>query len=232
MELREGIILKTNKYQENSKIAYIITKEGLVTALIRSSLEYKSKNFAYSQELTKIMFDISISKKKSFDILTTGKSINSYLNIKKDYNNLLCVTKIMDLTYKSINHVTNYNNLYQLFDYTLNNINEYDEYHFYPLIFKLKLLYLLGIGPNFHECSECGSKNVVSFSVEKGGMVCKKCSDYKAYNNEYIQIMKILYLAKLDKLTNELIKELPIESFQIIEEIVNHYYENYLSIKV
>ena len=91
MELREGIILKTIKYQENSKIAYIITKDGLVTALIRASLEYKSKNFAYSQELTKIEFDISKSKRNSFDILTSGRLVESYLNIKKDYNTLFDV---------------------------------------------------------------------------------------------------------------------------------------------
>ena len=77
MELTEGIILKTIKYQENSKLCYIITKDGLETALVRASLDYKSKNFSYSQELTKINFAISKSKKNSFDIMTTGALVDS-----------------------------------------------------------------------------------------------------------------------------------------------------------
>lgn len=237
MELTEGIILKTNKYQENSKIAYIITKEGLVNCIIRASLDYKSKNFSYSQELTKIGFDISKSKKNSFDVLTTGVVIDSYLNLKKDYNTLVLITKLMDLTYKTINYVTNFEYLYNLFDYTLNGINTYNEVNtknvcFYPLIFKIKLLYLLGVGPNFKGCTCCGCENSYAFSIEKGGTVCKKCFSNDDYLTEYLDIMKILYLGKLDKLTSKVINEIPLSSYQIIDEIISKYYEKYLSIKL
>ena len=237
MELREGIILKTIKYQENSKIAYIITKEGLVTALIRASLEYKSKNYSYSQELTKIEFDISKSKRNSFDILTSGRLIDSYLNIKKDYNTLLEISKIIDLTYKSIEHVTNCEYLYQLFVYLL---DKYDQNYqknnikYYLLIFKVKLLYLLGVGFTTSKCSICG-KNTLDFkgfSIERGGFVCNHCksrvNDY--LQGDYIKILQILYLAKLDKLNQELIDNIPLEFYSDIEMLIKNYYNRYLSI--
>ena len=72
MELIEGIILKTIKYQENSKLCYIITKDGLLSLMVRASLDFHSKNFSYSQELTKVDFAITKSKKNSFDIMTSG----------------------------------------------------------------------------------------------------------------------------------------------------------------
>ncbi len=237
MELTEGIILKTIKYQENSKLCYIITKDGLQTALVRASLDYKSKNFSYSQELTKINFAISSSKKNSFDIMTTGALVDSYLNLKKDYDTLIMVSKLMDLIYKSINHVNNYDNLYSLFSYTLdainnNHLNNKKNVCFYPLILKIKLLYLLGLGPNFNGCTVCSSKSVYGFSIDKGGVVCKKCFGEFDYKSEYLDIMKILYLGKLEKLNNELIDELPLSSFQFIDEILNKYYDKYLSIKL
>lgn len=239
MELKEGIILKTIKYQENSKIAYIITKEGLVTALIRASLEFKSKNYSYSQELTKIEFDISKSKKNSFDILTTGRLVNSYLNIKKDYNTLLEVSKIIDLTYKSIEHVTNPYNLYQLFDYLLQNYNNnYDKNNkqFYLLIFKAKLLYLLGVGFTFSKCCVCLKNNLKDFyfSVERGGVICNSCKMQvdDLYSGEYLKILQILYLGKLEILTQELIDNLPIEYFGDIDNLIKNYYYKYLSLKI
>ena len=238
MELREGIILRTIKYQENSKIAYIITKEGLVTALIRASLEFKSKNFSYSQELTKIEFDITKSKKNSFDILTTGRLVNSYLNIKKDYNVLLEVSKIVELTYKSIEHVTNNQNFYDLFNYFLEEYNNnYDQksVRFYSQIFRLKLLYLLGLGLNFSRCTVC-NKNIdlenSYYSIDHGGCVCKQCRHLinDLEQGEYLTIMKILYLGKLQKLNYQLISEIPLDYYGEIEDFLKKYYNKYLSI--
>lgn len=236
MELTEGIILKTIKYQENSKIAYILTKEGLVTVLIRASLEYKSKNFAYSQELTKIEFDISRSKKNSFDILSSGRCINSYLNLKKDYNTLLDVSNIIELAYKSAEHVINNSNLYDLLDFYLDKYNEYYEsehVRFYSVIFKLKLLYLLGIGLNFSKCLIC-SKDVdfynCFYSIDLGGSICDKCkvNVKDLFYGDYIKIIKIIYLAKLDKLSHELITQFPLECYSDILEFLKRYYNKYL----
>ena len=49
LELREGIVLKTIKYQESSKILYILTEKGLISALSKNCLNLKSKNHLYSK---------------------------------------------------------------------------------------------------------------------------------------------------------------------------------------
>ena len=237
MELTEGIILKTMKYQENSKVCYIITREGLVTALVRASLDYHSKNFSYSQELSKIKFAISKSKKNSFDIMTSGMLVDSYLNLKKDYDTLFLISKLMDLVYKSIDHVTNYQNLYDLFDFTLSNINDNKLSNrrnvvFYPIILKFKLLYLLGVGPKFSGCVVCDKKTHSAFSVERGGVVCRTHQKDNDYVSDYVDVMMVLYLGHLDKLTVSLIDSIPIESYSVIEDVLTKYYDRYLSIKI
>ena len=87
MELIEGIVINSNKYRESSKIIYILTKNEFKSLLVKSSLNYNSKNFAYSQDLTKIGFDCTLSNKNTFDILKTGTIINTYKNIKNNYIN-------------------------------------------------------------------------------------------------------------------------------------------------
>ena len=237
MELTEGIILKTIKYQENSKLCYILTRDGLVTALVRASLDYHSKNFSYSQELTKVEFAISKSKKNSFDIMTSGQAVDSYLNLKKDYNTLFNISKLLDLTYKSSTYVSNFDNLFSLVNFTLDSINDNklinkENACFYELIFKLKLLYLLGVGPTFNGCTSCKKKETVAFSVSHGGMVCKDCMTIDSFESDYLQIMKVLYLGKLDKLTTSLIDDLPLASYEFINNIISNYYDKYLSIKL
>lgn len=243
MILQEGIILKTNNYQENSKIAYILTPSGLVSAIIRGSCSYKSKNFAYSQELTKIQFAINKSKKNSFDILTAGDVVSTYANIKSDLSYLMEVAKILALCYRSIEYVTNNENIYKLLDFTLEGINQNFEFVDYCLIvFKLKLLYLLGVGPIFKDCPLCGSSKTKCFSLQDGSMICSNCRDNVSYRNEniyfegdYLGLIKILYLAKLDKLTNELLKEITTNNKSSINQINNFialYYDKFLSIKL
>ncbi len=227
----EGIIIKVNKYKEYDKIIYLVTSNGLLTLIAKSSFNYKSKNFSYTQELSKINFEYIKSNKKSFDILTVGKSVDLYLNIKSNYEILYEVSLILDLSYKSIEHISMYNYFYELLDFTLNNLNTtYNK--FYLLIFKLKLLYLLGIGPVINECSNCGDKPSNLFSVESGGFVCSKCYKDGDYSSDYLSILKVLYLIHLDKITPELFKDIPSECYDFINNIIKDYYNKYLNIKL
>ena len=40
---REGIVIKTIKYQETSKIVYVLCEDGLVSLLMRNANNFKSK---------------------------------------------------------------------------------------------------------------------------------------------------------------------------------------------
>jgi len=124
MELTEGIIVNTSKYQESSKIIYVLTKNEFRSLLVKASLNYNSKNFAYSQEITKIGFLSNESNKNTFDILKTGKVINTYKSIKTDYDKMLMVTKLLNLVYRYHEHINDYNNLYNLLNFTLENIDK------------------------------------------------------------------------------------------------------------
>ena len=58
MELEKGIVLKTIDYQENSKIIYLLTNRGIVSAIVRGAKNLKSHTYAYAQPLVKIEFEL------------------------------------------------------------------------------------------------------------------------------------------------------------------------------
>jgi len=232
MELTEGIIVNTSKYQESSKIIYVLTKNEFRSLLVKASLNYNSKNFAYSQEITKIGFLSNESNKNTFDILKTGKVINTYKSIKTDYDKMLMVTKLLNLVYRYHEHINDYNNLYNLLNFTLENIDKSDKYKYYDLIFKVKFLYLLGSGPNFNGCTVCDKKDKsMSFSITSGGLVCPKCKNGYTYHGDFIEELKILYLGKLDIFNDELLSELP-DYYNNINDLLSKYYYHYYTIKI
>lgn len=48
--------------------------------------------------------------------------------------------------------------------------------------FLMKLIFLEGLMPRLFRCTECGSREIAGFSVEKGGVVCRKCKEEKDLN--------------------------------------------------
>lgn len=233
MELREGVIIKTIKYKESSKIVYVLTKEGLFSGLLRNSLNLKSKNYSYSHEATLIGFDIQKSKNNnSFDIITSGKVIDGFVNIQGNYNKLLIVLELFSFVIESSNNVDDFEKLYDLTILILKMINISKEEisdKFYLLIFKLKLLYLSGVGPLFTECIECGKKEYVSFSIENGGVVCKEHKKSSLISKEITEILKILYLGKIDLFTTEIFLSLK-DYYYDVANIIDKYYEYHLPI--
>jgi DNA repair protein RecO (recombination protein O) len=229
MQLREGIIVKSQKYQENSKIITLVNTEGLETFLVRGASLHKSRNFSYSQELTKIGYDFH-SGRNSFNILTTGKVIESYGGIKADFNKLNDALLIIEATNQLGIHLSDFSTFYQFLDeiLLLLDLNLYHPY--YLLIFRVKILYLLGIGPVFSKCVECGNRdNLIGFDFLKGGMKCNECDNKNTiyYNQEVIQLLRFLYLNKLESLSTEVLEKLP-NHYLEASKFLDRYYEHFL----
>lgn len=239
MLTKEGIIVKTIKYQETSKIAFVLSNDGLASYLIRNSNNFKSKNFSYSQELTKIAFDISSNKtsKKTFDVVTSGKVLDNYSNIKSNSNKLFNVIEILEIVYSLSSHVADSKVFYDFFNEILDLINTSEYYNIYNLIFKIKSLYLLGIAPNLSSCCKCGKKdNLYSLELATGTSKCINCfslNDETIYGNNY-GLFRTLYFTKMGKFTKEIIIELSnkcCEEIYTLNSFLDCYYEHYLGYK-
>lgn len=227
MTLEKGIVLKTIDYQENSKILYIMTAKGLKSAIVRGAKSLRSKTFSYAQSITYIEFNIQ--KERYIDACNV---INYFNNIKLDYRRMMSCLKIVEISYTLGEHITDYNIFFNFLVDILMLINDNEtNYLFFELVFKIKILYLLGVAPVFSKCVSCGSKsNIVGFAFNNGGMKCKKCiqNDDFIYPKETINSIKNIYLYKLNVLT-ELIGSKQIDyNYEKIDHFLRLYYSQYL----
>lgn len=227
MELQQGIIIKTIDYQENSKIVYILTNQGIKSAIVRGAKNLKSHTYSYAQPLVKIEFEI---KKDRY--IGANNIINNYNNIKLNYDKLSICLKIIEICYVLGEHITDSNIFYNFVNDILNCIEiENNNIDSYELIFKIKTLYLLGVAPVFSKCVCCGKKDhLKGFSFNNGGMKCSNCIELDdfIYPNDTILEIKTIYLTKLDKL-NLLIKDNNLKyDYHKINRFLELYYEQYL----
>lgn len=227
MELEQGIVLKTIDYQENSKIIYLLTKKGIVSAVVRGAKNLKSHTYSYAQPLVKIEFEL---KKDRY--IGANKILDNYNNIKLDFDRLSSSLKIIEISYTLGEHITDSELFYSFTDEILQLINtKNDDYKIYELIFKIKTLYLLGVAPVFSKCVSCGkTENLIGFSFNNGGMKCSDCvkSDDFIYPKETVLEIMTIYLIKLDKLIL-LINDKQLEyDYNKISRFLELYYEQYL----
>ncbi|MGD9604536.1 MAG: DNA repair protein RecO [Bacilli bacterium] len=230
MTLNEGIIIKAQIYQENSKIVWILTNNSYASYLMRGSASPKSHNFHYANELTKIRFQTSERSQKDFLILTSGEVVENFTNLKTDIEKMKLAVVILDSISQLANHIDDKKTLYEFTDQVLSFINI--AYHpYYLQIFRVKLLYLLGVGPIFSKCVNCGRTiEHGTFDLYNGGMICDQChnSTLTYYDPDVIDIVKFLYLTKLEYLTFDVLNKIPNHLLEV-SEFLDSYYDYFLS---
>ncbi len=229
MGLTEAIIIKTQKYKEDSKIVRLLTEEGVISSLGRGCLKLKSKNFYLLHEITKIEFDLQI-RKNSFNIIKSTKLIDNYSTIKTEPEKVATVLEIFEIVNIFAEHISDYKIFYNFLSDILNKIKISVYPKLYKIIFKIKILYLLGVAPEFTMCVNCGNKNdLVGFDFESGGMKCNKCCSFKTIlENDIFIVFKKLYLTKLHNITDEI----EINNLDECDTFINYYYSKYLGYNI
>jgi DNA repair protein RecO len=191
----------------------------------------KSHNFSYSGELTKIEFAFQKKREDSFPILTHGKAVDMYSSIRADYSKLSDAVIIMEAVSQLGDHIEDYATFYSFLEQILDSLNQNPYHGYYLTVFRIKLLYLLGVGPVFSKCINCGSREqLVGFDFSSGGMKCRNCSDHSLYQSDAISILQFLYLTKLPYLTHDVLSALP-EYCSETSRFLDRYYEQYLGYK-
>ncbi len=227
MEKKEGIVLKSIDYQENSKIIYCITNQGIDSVIVKGANHLKGHTALFTQEMIKIEYE---KKKERF--LVNGKIIDSYVSIRTDFNKLQSVLKIMEICYVLGDHINNFQTFYQFLNQILDLISKTKDHQLLEILFRTKILYLLGVAPIFKKCVSCQSTtNLVGFAFDSGGMKCKNCMSMEdfIYPNDVIHMVQSLYGQKLSTLE----KDLPTLNVDIkrVNHFLDLYYEQYLGFK-
>lgn len=158
----EGIIYKTQPYQEHARLLFVYTPAGKKTLLAQGAQKLNHPNRILAQYLTHIAFK---DRPKSFLTLMEPKLINEFANLKSDY----AATKSAALILEAIDKLIIEDQPHAvIFSEALQAISAP---HIVPsgLSFVLKLFKPLGYALDLQP----DGRSVIGVNIEKGGLVYK-----------------------------------------------------------
>ncbi len=193
-----GYVLSASKYQDSDAVVNILTKDGIVIGNIRGGYSYTSKNHIGAQIFNLIEFDYN-PKLKSIQQV---KLVKDYTCLYEDIVTSLAGQVIVEASLKTLQKDD-----VVPFDYFEKSLEAIKE-GFDPLtvcfIYLAQLSKVGGFMPELDGCLICGSqKNLVSFSFNEGGFICKNCAreeNIPPTNKTYMQVVRYGYMITSDNL--------------------------------
>ena len=221
LKKKQGIILNSIDYKENHKILYILTENGKESFLVMRAKRIKEGLLNDTQNLTMSEFEIdaknSLPKMKNIDVL------NSYQIIKNDLKKFTVASYAIELIYRMVENQDHLDVLYKLLIEFLKKLEERNDERVLLLEFRIKMLFFLGIQPQFKLCCHCGNQTeLVGLSISHGSM---ECINHTSSDNIGLTATKIINLLYNDKTLN-----ITIEDVSVVDElssIIDTYYEKH-----
>jgi DNA repair protein RecO (recombination protein O) len=178
----EAIVLKSIKFGDTSRIATLYTKDhGKVKVIAKGIRSPKNKLAGALQTFSHLQVVFYKKRTSEIYLLSQSDTIESYQPLYKDLNRYVFASAALELLDRLITGEESNPRLFELTTATLCFMQSCSEESLEKgfAFFALRLADLLGYKPKFDKCTSC-SKNVeaelILFSSEKGGIICKRCS--------------------------------------------------------
>lgn len=226
----EAIILKNMDFKETDKlVTFLARKEGKVRAIAKgikkagSSLRGPTQPFCHSR--------IHLSRGRELDLITQGKIIDFYGNIREDLNKMLQAAYLAELLDKSLVEADPHP---RLFDTTLSVLQYLEVESFSPLVmrwFEMRLAGELGYRPGLDRCINCHQVTCgVLFSVSDGGILCDQCASGKIGEGIRLDGETLAVLRALDRKELRLLGRVRVSdrTLNVLELLLEKYLEYHL----
>lgn len=177
MDIR-AIVLKEISLKEEDKIVVVFSRElGKLSLYLKGARKTKSRFLASSQLLT--LSDFDIYKKENLSTVSKAEVVDSFLEIRKDYDKLYYSMYFAELIDALTIEDEKNEKLFDLIIDTLKAMQKKDDVKLIRAIFELRALSICGYMPNVLICDECNKELVnedVYFKPNLEYCVCAKCS--------------------------------------------------------
>ena len=192
------IVLNISNYKEKDAIVTAINDKQLITFRVRGLKSQNSPLIWLNNTLTEADAEFVDDKRSKYLTLKDAKLVASPLGTTKNTLEKMCA---INLATEVINRVVQDEDkkfLFPSLDGYIQYVEKEKDYLLAELIFLAKVIKIIGAELNVDGCVYCGSKsNIVAFSFEEGGFVCKDCvSKETAMDLSPIQMQLIRFIFK------------------------------------
>ncbi len=228
----EGIVIKSSRFKENSKILTVLTQRfGKINIMAQGVMKPNSKALAYSEVFSTSEF--ILKKGRNFYYIISADLINSHYFLRESIEKMAVGFYFLDLVDKSIPEEEINIKIYNMLIVALNNL-EGREVDYIDLVlgFELKLISLIGYKPYLVNCMDCHTNNSNSwyFDIEQGGILCSNCKTKESKYIDYKHVNKMSRYINLpfNELSNDTVNS---EDKYKLHNLVYKYIQTKLDIR-
>lgn len=168
------IILSITQYKEKDVIITSMSPTGKLTFIVKGALDPKSRNAQLNTPLTIIDAEF-VEGDYQYPVLKRFMSFNAPLKNTGDYLYMSTILILGEISNKIVQD-EEYSLLYEWLYRAIESLEQKRNYFDIMLIYTANVLKASGYEFEVNRCVMCGSnKNIVSFSFEDGGFLCKDC---------------------------------------------------------
>jgi DNA repair protein RecO (recombination protein O) len=175
----EAIVLRTTPFSEADLIVTTLTLDyGLMKAFAKSPRKTKSRFGSSLEPLTHSKVAFWGREDANLPRLTQSDIIRPFQSIRDRMNSFLRATEMVELTLNLLPEREVHRDVFQLFLAVLAMIDDStqdDRSLLTVLLYKIRLLDLVGYGPRLDGCARCG-KAGYNFYISHGSIVCGPCA--------------------------------------------------------
>ncbi|MFC1562582.1 DNA repair protein RecO [candidate division KSB1 bacterium] len=181
LESTDAFVVRTQRYQETSKIVTLYTKKfGKIALIAKGIRKADSKVGGILEVINLISLVFYYKSSRNIQLLKECELLNAFLRVRDSFEKTSVTYAIFELINRSTEEEEPNERLFNFIYEILKNLNEASRntMNFY-WYFVLKFLDILGFNINFGICAGCGKNilpNEANFKIEKGGVYCKTCS--------------------------------------------------------
>ncbi len=208
----EGIIYKTQAYQEHARLLFVYTKKGKKTLLAQGAQKLNSPTRILAQYLTQIEFKDS---EKSFVTLSEAKLINDFTTIKNDFKQTQYAALMLEIIDQLVVDRYHHDEIYDHLIQALTAVELYSSSY----SFALKILRPLGYPLDL----SADGRKVIGINIEKGGLVYQNESDLID-----LDVKDAIILLKLTALPYHDLEAYDPDSMGKIKNFILKYYQYHL----
>lgn len=171
-----GIILHGFDFKEADQIITLFSKDlGKIKMIAKGVKKPKSSLRGIVQPFC--CGDYYLAPSRDMYILSQGKPIAFFGNIRTDLDKTLQAVYMMEVLNKGLAERDPHPELFQLTMAVLHYIDSQERSNLILRLFELNVLVLLGFEPMLDACAVCGSGERLNFfQSDAGGMVCAGCA--------------------------------------------------------
>jgi len=174
-----GFVLRTQDYRETSRIVTFFSAEfGKISLLAKGARRLESRFGAELDLLNQL--EVVFYEGKGLKLLKEAHLIRAFPKLKQDYERLDAGLRAARGLRLSLRDGQRDRRIFRLFEELLTELEEDAEIDPEMLLmgFRLKLIDLLGFGPELERCAVCGEpleEAEVWLAPRAGGLVCERC---------------------------------------------------------